>query len=83
MVLFEGPHRLLRTLRDLEATVGDRRVVVARELTKVHEEYVRGRLPESIDAFTRRPPRGECVIVLEGAGTRRSAGPSAAAPRDE
>jgi 16S rRNA (cytidine1402-2'-O)-methyltransferase len=64
IVIYEAPHRILRTLKDLcEACGDDRHVVVARELTKLHEEVVRGTLGE-IDIGG---PRGEYVVVLDGA----------------
>ena len=63
-VIYEGPHRVLRTLDDLRAACGDdRMIVVTRELTKLHEEVVRGPLG-SIDIGA---PRGEYVLVLDGA----------------
>jgi len=63
-VIYEAPHRILRTLEDLRGTCGDdRNVVVTRELTKLHEEVVRGPLGQ-IDIGG---PRGEYVLVLEGA----------------
>jgi 16S rRNA (cytidine1402-2'-O)-methyltransferase len=68
VVLYEAPHRLVRTLDDLaEVCGGERRVALARELTKVHEEIWRGNLADAIDHATDRAPRGEYVIVLEGA----------------
>jgi len=64
IVIYEAPHRILRTLEDLRDACGDdRRVVVTRELTKLHEEIVRGPLGE-IDIGG---PRGEYVVVLDGA----------------
>ncbi len=67
MVLFESPNRLAATLRDLVGVLGpDRRAVVAREMTKLHEEFVRGTVAELADRFD-EPPRGEVVLVLEGA----------------
>ena len=67
MVLFESPHRLAATLGELVGLVGpDRRAVVARELTKLHEEFVRGTVAELADRFA-EPPKGEIVLVLEGA----------------
>jgi len=67
LVLYEAPHRLLETLTDLRAVLGDRRVVVARELTKVHQETIRGTLSEAIEHFQREAPRGECTLVVAGA----------------
>ena len=71
VVLYEAPHRLLRTLIDLrERCGGDRRVVLARELTKLHEEVWRGTLAEAVTQVQRRAPLGEYVIVLAGAPPR-------------
>lgn len=67
-VLLEAPGRLPATLADLERACGDRQVVVARELTKVHEEIWRGTLEGAVTAFGQRALRGEVVIVLAGAG---------------
>jgi 16S rRNA (cytidine1402-2'-O)-methyltransferase len=67
MVLFESPHRLAATLGEMVGVVGpDRRAVVARELTKLHEEFVRGTVAELAERFA-EPPKGEIVLVLEGA----------------
>ncbi len=69
-VLFEAPGRVAGTLSDLaEVCGGDRPVVVARELTKVHEEFWRGTLDESI-GWAATPLRGEAVLVLGGAPAR-------------
>jgi 16S rRNA (cytidine1402-2'-O)-methyltransferase len=66
-VLYEAPHRLARTLADLTAACGgDRRVVVARELTKLHEEVWRGTLAGALE-WASNGVRGEVVVVLEGA----------------
>jgi len=71
VVLYEAPHRLLRTLVDLRELCGDgRRVVLARELTKLHEEVWRGTLGEAVAHVTGRDPLGEYVIVLQGAPPR-------------
>lgn len=66
MVLFEAPTRILATLDDILAVLGDRRVVVARELTKQYEEVFRGTVTEAREYFTVHPPRGEFTLVLEG-----------------
>ncbi len=67
VILYEAPHRLLRTLSDLCAVCGEeRRAVICRELTKLNEETKRGTLRELSDHFTENPPRGEFVIVLDG-----------------
>ena len=68
VVLYEAPHRVARTLADLSAVCGpDRRVVLARELTKLHEESWRGTLTEAIARVAEVEPRGEYVLVLDGA----------------
>ena len=68
VVLYEAPHRLARTLADLAAACGvDRSVVVARELTKLHEEHWRGTLGEATAWADAAAPKGELVLVLDGA----------------
>lgn len=64
LIYLEAPHRLLSSLRDLEELLGDRRIAVARELTKLHEEVWRGTLRTALEHF--KEPRGEFVLVLEG-----------------
>lgn len=67
MVFYESPHRLLKTLLQfLEVFGEDRQVSVCREISKIHEESVRGSLAEVTDHFTKKSPRGEIVIVLAG-----------------
>lgn len=69
-VLYEAPHRVLRTITDLAgACGGERRVALARELTKLHEEVWRGTLADAVTHLTERAPRGEYVVVVEGAPT--------------
>lgn len=68
VVLYEAPHRIRRTLADLVDVCGsDRSAVIARELTKLHEEVLRGGLDDLVDHFERFEPRGEMVVVLAGA----------------
>jgi len=66
LVLYESARRLGPTLRDLEAVLGPRRAAVARELTKVHEEFVRGTLPDLVARYEGEPPPGEVVLLVEG-----------------
>lgn len=67
VVLYESPHRLDRLLAELQEHTGpDRLVVVARELSKVHEEYVRGSIAEVIATLAAKSARGECVVILQG-----------------
>ena len=68
MIFYEAPHKLLATLKDMAANFGeDRRVSLCRELTKLHEEVVRTTLGEAVARYTENPPRGEFVVVVEGA----------------
>ena len=68
MIFYEAPHKLLRTLDDMSKTFGaDRRITLCRELTKIHEESVRTTLGEALQIYTEKPPKGEFVLVIEGA----------------
>jgi 16S rRNA (cytidine1402-2'-O)-methyltransferase len=72
LVLYESPRRLGETLEDLREAWGDRRACVARELTKLHEEFVRGTLSELAARYAAEEPRGEVVVLVEGrTGERR------------
>lgn len=73
MVFYEAPHKLLSTLEDLLGALGDRRVALVRELTKIHEEVVRTTLAEAVERYTQNPPRGEFVLVVEGAAPTEQA----------
>ncbi len=67
IVLYESPHRLIRCLAQIEEFLGsDRQVAVARELSKVHEEFVRGTATEVKTHFEKHPPKGEIVLLIEG-----------------
>jgi 16S rRNA (cytidine1402-2'-O)-methyltransferase len=67
LVLYEAPHRLRACLDDLLAVLGDREACLARELTKVHEEWLRGTLAYLRAHYTREGPRGEYTLVIAGA----------------
>ena len=64
LIYYESPSRLLRTLKQLKETLGDRPAVVARELTKLHEAIKRGTLSELLTYFDKKKARGECVILV-------------------
>ncbi len=66
LIFLESPHRLLGALADLQSALGDRKIAVARELTKVHEEIWRGTIVGAREYFTQNEPRGEFTLVLEG-----------------
>ena len=67
MVFYEAPHKLVQTLRDMLAVFGDRRIALVRELTKVHEETFRTTFTGALARYEAEPPRGEFVLVVEGA----------------
>jgi 16S rRNA (cytidine1402-2'-O)-methyltransferase len=70
LVFYESPHRLLKTLEQFNEVFGpEREVSVSRELTKLYEETVRGTLEQVLAHFQASPPRGELVVVVQGAGT--------------
>ena len=64
-IAFEAPHRLIDTLTDIYETLGDRQVVVCRELTKLHEEVFRGTVTDALEHFVE--PRGEFTLIVRGA----------------
>ena len=66
LIFLESPHRVLDSLTDLEAFLGDREMAAARELTKVYEQFVRGRVSQVRAYFTENEPRGEFVLVVSG-----------------
>ena len=67
MVFYESPYRLVKTLQQLAEVFGqERQVSVSREISKVHEETVRGTLQELVEHFTATPPKGEIVLVVAG-----------------
>ena len=70
IVLYEAPHRLVKTLKLLADRLGDRRVSVCRELTKRHETVFRSALPEAVVYYEQNPPKGECVVVIQGLSRR-------------
>ncbi len=66
IVLYEAPHRLLKTLEELYQELGNRKIAVCRELTKKHETQFQAPLEEACSYYRENPPKGECVLVLEG-----------------
>ena len=65
-ILYEAPHRLLKTLKELYEALGERKLTLCRELTKRYETAFRTTLSGAIDYYVKNEPKGECVIVLEG-----------------
>lgn len=66
MIIYEAPHRLLRTLKELLERLGDRKITICRELTKRHETAFATTLSGAVSHYEAKEPRGECVMVLEG-----------------
>ena len=66
MIIYEAPHRLLKTLKELLETLGNRRATICRELTKKHETFFVTTLEEAIYHYEATEPKGECIIVVEG-----------------
>lgn len=64
-IIYEAPHKLQATLKDLQEFIGERKVVIARELTKIHEEFIRGNIEEIIEKT--KEAKGEMIILIEGA----------------
>jgi 16S rRNA (cytidine1402-2'-O)-methyltransferase len=67
LILYESPHRIRKTLAEIQNYFGNRNVVVARELTKKFEEIVRGPIQFVLSELEKKEPRGEYVVVIEGA----------------
>lgn len=67
VIFYEAPHRVAETAKILLASLGNRRVCTARELTKLNEEFFTGSLSELCDLFEKKEPRGEYVLIVEGA----------------
>jgi len=72
LVFYEAPHKLVRTLKDFLGTFGNRRIVLARELTKKFEEITRCTVEEALKIYENKLPKGEFVLVLEGADRKQT-----------
>ncbi|MBQ4549614.1 MAG: 16S rRNA (cytidine(1402)-2'-O)-methyltransferase [Oscillospiraceae bacterium] len=78
MIFYEAPHKLVSTLEDLSEAFGaDRKISLCRELTKLHEEVVRTTLGEAIERYTANAPKGEFVLVVDGAAPAAKEVPTA------
>ena len=64
VILYEAPHKLLNTLKIMLEEIGDRKICLAREITKIHEDYIRGKISEVLQKI--EEPKGEYVLILEG-----------------
>ena len=66
LIFYEAPHKLINTLEDLLSNLGDRKISLCRELTKIHEEVLRGRISDMLSYYKDKTPKGEYVLVVEG-----------------
>ncbi len=66
LVFYEAPHKLLATLKDFYSVLGDRRIAIVREITKIHEEVIRTTVALAVDKYEAEAPKGEFVLVIEG-----------------
>jgi len=64
LIFYEAPHKLINTLENIKGILGDRKTVLAREITKIHEEFIRGKVSEILEKIEN--PKGEFVILVEG-----------------
>lgn len=69
LIFLESPHRIVDSLEDIFSVLGDRRICVAREMTKMYEEYWRGSVSGALEYFKSKDPRGEFTLVIEGQQT--------------
>jgi len=67
IIIYEAPHRLIKTLEDIRNSIGDRNISIIRELTKKFEEISRGKVSDLVVKFNKRKPKGEFVLIIEGA----------------
>lgn len=72
IVFYEAPHKLLYTLKDILEYIGDRNICIARELTKIHEEYVYTTISEAIEKIDKNGIKGEIVLIIKGIDTDES-----------
>ncbi|MEJ2006967.1 MAG: 16S rRNA (cytidine(1402)-2'-O)-methyltransferase [Acidobacteriota bacterium] len=83
IVFYEAPHRIIESLRDIRDILGEREVVIAREVTKIHEEFLRGSITEIRDLLKGEPVKGELTVMLGPGGVRRESVPGNVPVRDE
>jgi len=64
VIIYEGPHRLLKLLKEIEEFIGNRQIVIGRELTKIYEEFFHGTIQQAIEYFSNKKIQGEFVVIL-------------------
>ena len=67
LIFYEAPHKLIYTLQDMLEVLGDRRIALCRELTKLHEQIIRTTFSGALELYREKSPRGEYVLIIEGA----------------
>jgi 16S rRNA (cytidine1402-2'-O)-methyltransferase len=72
MIFYEAPHKLLPTLKDLLAILGDREICIVREMTKIHEEIFKGTLSQALERWRDQPPKGEIVLLIRGVSEKKA-----------
>lgn len=65
-IIYEAPHKLITTLEDILKNLGDRKIVLAKELTKIHETFLRGKVSEILEKLKKNMPKGEYIILVQG-----------------
>ena len=70
IIIYEAPHKLVKTLKDLKETLGNRRITLCRELTKKHETAFHTTIDQLIAYYENEKPLGECVLVIEAKAAR-------------
>jgi 16S rRNA (cytidine1402-2'-O)-methyltransferase len=74
LIVYESPHRLLESLEDIHDVLGDREIVLTRELTKLYEEILRGKVSEILSQIRERKLKGEITLVISGKTRKKSMG---------
>ena len=66
IIILESPNRLLKTLKDIYEYLGNREMIIARELTKIYEQVIRGKVSDLINLVENKPLKGEIVLIIKG-----------------
>lgn len=83
IVFYEAPHRIIESLRDIRDILGEREMAIAREVTKIHEEFLRGSITQIRDLLKKEPVKGELTVILGPGGARRESAEGGVSVREE
>lgn len=83
IVFYEAPHRIIDSLRDIRDILGEREMVIAREVTKIHEEFLRGSITQIRDLLKKEPVKGELTVILGPGEARRESSEGGVSVREE